>query len=47
MIADASFSFLFSKTPGEAGSKLILGGVNPAYATEDMKYVDLISETYW
>lgn len=47
LVADPSFSFLFSKTAGQEGSKLVLGGVNPAYASEEFKYYPLIAQNYW
>lgn len=46
-LQDASFSFYLTKEAGAAGSKLVLGGENPAYRTEDFVYYPLVSETYW
>ena len=47
LVADPSFSFLFSKTAGQEGSKLVLGGVHQAYATGDFKYYPLVAQNYW
>lgn len=46
-INEASFSFYLSKVAGGETGRLVLGGVNPDYYVGDMKYYDLISETYW
>jgi cathepsin D len=46
-VEDFSFSFLLTATPGAEGSKLVFGGVNPAYADGEFSYYPLISETYW
>ena len=47
MVSDSSFSFIFSRTAGEEGSKLILGGINPAYNSTEFKYYPLVAENYW
>lgn len=46
-MASNSFSFALTATPGKAGSKLVLGGVNPDYAATPFVYYPLVSETYW
>jgi len=46
-LANAEFSFYLTKNPGQAGSSLIFGGVNPKYFDGQIKYYPLISETYW
>jgi len=49
IIDNASFSFYLTSTPGSSGSKLVLGGVNPAYVApgSQFKYFPLIKENYW
>ena len=42
-----SFSFYLTKTAGQDGSALVLGGVNSKYAAGDWKYYDLLSKDYW
>lgn len=42
-----SFSFYLTKKAGEAGSALVLGGVNPKYAAGDFKYYQLKMKNYW
>lgn len=42
-----SFSFYLTKNAGQAGSALVLGGVNTKYAVEDFKYYNLLSRDYW
>eukprot|EP00744_Colponema_vietnamica_P000805 GILI01001400.1.p1 GENE.GILI01001400.1~~GILI01001400.1.p1 ORF type:complete len:377 (-),score=149.38 GILI01001400.1:41-1171(-) len=46
VIDDYSFSFYLSKAPG-AGSSLVLGGVNPKYASSSFKYYPLLQKSYW
>jgi len=46
-LPNAAFSFYFTKTAGQTGSSLVMGGVNTKYYTGDLKYYPLISETYW
>lgn len=43
----AAFSFYFTKTAGQEGSTLVLGGVDSKFYEGDIKYYDLLSETYW
>jgi cathepsin D len=47
LIEDNSFSFYLSTTAGEAGSRLVLGGVDPALYTGNFTYHTLLSDTYW
>ncbi len=47
LIDDNSFSFYLSKVASAAGSKLILGGVDPSLAVGAFQYHTLISDTYW
>lgn len=49
LVDDASFSFFLTSTPGSAGSKLVLGGVNQDYVAkgEKFQYFPLIAENYW
>eukprot|EP00178_Gracilaria_changii_P027682 TRINITY_DN9044_c0_g1_i1.p1 TRINITY_DN9044_c0_g1~~TRINITY_DN9044_c0_g1_i1.p1 ORF type:complete len:206 (+),score=26.22 TRINITY_DN9044_c0_g1_i1:567-1184(+) len=42
-----SFSFYLTKTAGQEGSALVLGGVNPKYAAEEFKYYPLKMKNYW
>lgn len=42
-----SFSFYLTKTAGQEGSALVLGGVNSKYAAEDFKYYPLKMKNYW
>ena len=42
-----SFSFYLTKTAGQEGSSLVLGGVNKKYAAEDFKYYPLKFHNYW
>jgi cathepsin D len=42
-----SFSFYLTKTAGTNGSALVLGGINPNYASSSFKYYTLRSQTYW
>lgn len=46
-VASNSFSFYLTKKAGQDGSSLVLGGVNPAYATEPFKYYKLKMQNYW
>ncbi len=36
-----------TKKAGQEGSALVLGGVNPKYATEEFKYYPLKMKNYW
>lgn len=47
LIPEKSFSFYLTQTPSSEGSRLVLGGVNPAYYTGTMKYYNLEAENYW
>lgn len=47
LITEKSFSFYLTQTPSSEGSKLVLGGINPAYYTGTMKYYPLQAENYW
>jgi len=47
LIDEPSYSFYLTKTPGSAGSSLVLGGENPDYRVEDFKYHELTKESYW
>lgn len=47
LIEDASFSFFLTKEANQAGSQLVIGGVDPAYAKSEFKYYDLAMENYW
>lgn len=47
LVESNSFSFALTAKPGQEGSKLVLGGVNPDYAASEWKYSPLISATYW
>lgn len=38
LVDDASFSFFLTSTPGSAGSKLVLGGVNQDYVAKGEKF---------
>jgi len=38
LVDDASFSFYLTSTPGSAGSKMVIGGVNPAYVEKGSKF---------
>lgn len=42
-----SFSFYLTKTAGQNGSSLVLGGINTKYAKGSFKYYKLISQDYW
>lgn len=42
-----SFSFYLTKTAGEDGSALVLGGVDTKYASSDFKYYPLKFHNYW
>lgn len=42
-----SFSFYLTRKAGQAGSALVLGGVNTAYASGPFKYYDLKMKNYW
>jgi len=46
-VQKSSFSFFLTNKPGAVGSKLVLGGTNPAYYTGDFTYYKLKSDTYW
>lgn len=46
-LPNAAFSFYLTKTPGQAGSSLVMGGVSDKYYTGELKYYPLLSETYW
>lgn len=46
-LPNAAFSFYFTKKSGEAGSSLVLGGASQKYYDGEMKYYNLLSETYW
>jgi len=47
LIDDGSFSFFLTKTANAAGSKLILGGVDPQYADGDFNYYPVVMDAYW
>jgi hypothetical protein len=49
LVDNASFSFFLTSTPGSAGSKLVLGGINADYVQkgENFQYFPLIQENYW
>jgi len=47
VVDTASFSFYLTDKPNAVGSKLVLGGTNPAYYTGDFTYHDLEAENYW
>lgn len=47
LLQDASFSFFLTKEANQAGSQLVLGGVDPAYSKSEWKYYDLAMENYW
>jgi hypothetical protein len=47
LVESNSFSFALTSKPGQEGSRLVLGGVNPDYADEEFRYFPLVSETYW
>lgn len=48
LVQDHSFSFYLTQSGSQVrGSKLVLGGINPAYAAEAFTYHDLKSEDYW
>lgn len=42
-----SFSFFLTNKPGAEGSKLVLGGTNPAYYTGTFNYHKLKADSYW
>lgn len=42
-----SFSFYLTKKAGQDGSALVLGGVNPKYASSSFKYYPLKMHNYW
>jgi cathepsin D len=42
-----SFSFYLTKVAGMEGSSMVLGGINPNYATEPFKYYKLKMQNYW
>ncbi len=42
-----SFSFYLTKKAGQDGSALVLGGVNPKYASTQFKYYPLKMHNYW
>eukprot|EP01017_Pseudomicrothorax_dubius_P042565 TRINITY_DN6971_c0_g1_i3.p2 TRINITY_DN6971_c0_g1~~TRINITY_DN6971_c0_g1_i3.p2 ORF type:complete len:208 (-),score=53.93 TRINITY_DN6971_c0_g1_i3:149-772(-) len=46
-ISDNSFSIYLTDTIGDKGGKLVIGGVNPAYAASEFRYFPLSSQTYW
>ena len=46
-ITDHSFSFFLTSKPNQAGSQLILGGVDPEYYTGTINYHSVLYETYW
>lgn len=46
-VNDESFSFYLTQNPGQEGSELVLGGVDPQYAASAFQYVPLSSESYW
>lgn len=46
-IEEASFSFYLSRIAGSNTGRLVLGGANPDYYEGQMKFYNLISETYW
>jgi len=47
LVESNSFSFALTAKPGQEGSKLVLGGVNPDYAASEWNYSPLVSATYW
>lgn len=46
-VTTPSFSFFLTNKANAEGSKLVLGGTNPAYYTGDFTYHKLKSENYW
>ena len=46
-VTSNSFSFYLTKKAGEAGSALVLGGVNDKYYTGSFKYYPLKMQNYW
>lgn len=46
-VKDKSFSFYLTRNPGQEGSVLILGGVDPSLAKTPFTYVPLSNTTYW
>jgi cathepsin D len=46
-IQSNSFSFYLTKVAGMEGSSMVLGGINPNYATEPFKYYKLKMQNYW
>lgn len=46
-LSNHSFSFFFTKNPGQEGSAIVLGGVNNKYAASTFKYYSLVSQKFW
>jgi hypothetical protein len=46
-VTSNSFSFYLTKKAGEAGSALVLGGINDKYYTGSFKYYPLKMQNYW
>ena len=47
LLSQNLFSFWMSKTPGNAGGQMTLGGTDSSKYTGDFTYVPLTNETYW
>jgi len=47
LVPTPSFSFFLSAGPGQNGSTLVLGGIDPQFNTTAFNYVPLINDTYW
>jgi len=47
LVAEPSFSFYLTNSPGSTGSVMILGGIDMKYAAGPFRYVDLIHENYY
>ena len=47
LVKERSFSFLLTSKSNSEGSKLVLGGVNPAYASTKFAYYPVIHDQYW
>ena len=46
-VSQNSFAFYLTRTVGQAGSTLTLGGYNAALSKNDWAYVPLLAEDYW
>jgi len=46
-VKENSFSFYLTPNGGQAGSSLVLGGVNPAYATTGFTYYPVSLKAWW